>query len=172
MLGKAILTTMFDYNTTTNARLLTLAANLSDEQLDAASGYSHDNVRRTLVHILAVEWIFRMLCENQARPTVPPPIVQTPTIPAMQAFAAEEGSQMQAFLEGASEDDLMTPFGGEVLGKRYELLPWQMLIHCLYHSAQHRSEVAELLTQYGQSPGNLDFILFENVLKQAPETQA
>jgi uncharacterized damage-inducible protein DinB len=39
---------------------------------------------------------------------------------------------------------------------------WQILVHILYHSAQHRSEMAEMLTRYGQSPGDLDFVFYLN----------
>jgi uncharacterized damage-inducible protein DinB len=37
---------------------------------------------------------------------------------------------------------------------------WHLLVHVLNHGTQHRSEAALLLTSYGQSPGDLDLILF------------
>ena len=35
---------------------------------------------------------------------------------------------------------------------------WYLLLHVLFHSAQHRSEAAEMLTRFGYSPGFIDFI--------------
>lgn len=37
---------------------------------------------------------------------------------------------------------------------------WQILVHQVIHATQHRSEVAGMLTQFGHSPGWLDFLIF------------
>ncbi len=37
---------------------------------------------------------------------------------------------------------------------------WQILAHQLFHAAQHRSELALALSQYGHSPGWLDVLVF------------
>lgn len=163
MLGMAMLTTMFDYNAATNARLLACAAHLSDAELDAPADYSRGSLRQTFLHLLVVEWVWRTVCQShQASDPRALPILQSPTIPALAAFAAEEGRQMRAFLDGASEDDLTTVFPSERGGKTYQIVPWQGLTQILFHSAQHRSEVAEMLTRHGQSPGDIDFIFFAN----------
>jgi uncharacterized damage-inducible protein DinB len=39
---------------------------------------------------------------------------------------------------------------------------WHCLVHVVNHGTQHRSEAALLLTNDGQSPGDLDFTLFLN----------
>ncbi len=43
---------------------------------------------------------------------------------------------------------------------------WQLMLHLINHGTQHRSEAAALLTGYGQSPGDLDLILY---LRKAKE---
>jgi len=39
---------------------------------------------------------------------------------------------------------------------------WHILLDLIIHATQHRSEAAALLTSYGQSPGDFDFIMFMN----------
>ncbi len=162
MIGKEMLTTMFDYNARTNVRLLDCAAKVGDEQLDEPSNYSVGSLRQTLWHTLIVEYGWGGFCRGEVIDrTQPPPIEPTATVAAFQAFQAQESERMHSYIRGASDNDLM-----ETLTRKHPdgtdrvFIRWHVLVHMLYHSAQHRSEAAELLTRYGQSPGDTDFIYF------------
>jgi uncharacterized damage-inducible protein DinB len=37
---------------------------------------------------------------------------------------------------------------------------WQLLTHQVTHAQQHRSEIAIALTEFGYSPGWLDFLIY------------
>ncbi len=37
---------------------------------------------------------------------------------------------------------------------------WQLMLQQVNHATQHRSEAAVMLTQFGHSPGDLDFIIY------------
>jgi uncharacterized damage-inducible protein DinB len=39
---------------------------------------------------------------------------------------------------------------------------WRCLVHVVNHGTQHRSDAAVMLTNFGQSPGGIDFTLFLN----------
>lgn len=161
MLGKEMLMAMFDYNAAMNARLLDCAAKVSNEQLDAPPHYGIGSLRQLLWHTLIVEYGWRSQCQGVDTRALPPPVEPTANVAAFQAFQQEEAVRVQAFLTEASEDDL----AGRVTLKRLDgtersITQWQILTHILYHSAQHRSEMAELLTLYGQSPGDTDFLFF------------
>ncbi len=160
MLGKTMLTPLFDYNADRNDRMLSLAANLSDDQLDAPTGYSMGSLRRTLWHIVIVEYGWRSRCQGIDARALPQPVEPTSSVEALREFAAEEATRAQAYLAEMSEDDLMTPFTARRGDQTFQLIPWQVLAHICHHSAQHRSEAAELLTRYGQSPGDIDFIFY------------
>jgi uncharacterized damage-inducible protein DinB len=70
---------------------------------------------------------------------------------------------MRDYLAHLTDDDMneyvryTTPEGD----KRERLL-WHCLFHVVNHATQHRSEIAAILTGYGQSPGALDFTMFLN----------
>ena len=73
---------------------------------------------------------------------------------------------MRSYLASLAEEDLMLHYGQskwpeQVLALRgEESLLWHYLVHVVNHGTQHRSEAAALLTEYGQSPGDLDFLIF------------
>jgi uncharacterized damage-inducible protein DinB len=161
MFGKEMLATMFEYNAATNVRLLDCAAKVSDEQLDTPSDYSVGSLRQTLWHTLIVEYGWRSQCQGIDARALPPPIEPTATVAAFQAFQREEAARVRAFVADASEDELAeTVTLKRPDGTERSLIRWHILVHILYHSAQHRSEMAELLTRYGQSPGDTDFLFF------------
>lgn len=161
MLGKAMLATMFDYDAAMNMRMLDRAATLGDEQLDAPEEYSRGSMRDTLWHTLIVAYGWRNQCEDVDVRRLPPPVEPTATVAALRAFQQEEAGRVRGFLDGMSEDDLTTSVPLKMRdGQERTLTRWQILLHILYHSAQHRGEVAELLTRHGQSPGDTDFLFY------------
>lgn len=161
MLGKTMLTTMFDYNAATNARILACAAKVSEAQLDAPEEYSRGGIRGTLWHTLIVEYGWRNRCQGVDTRQQPPPVEPTAPVAAFQQFQREESERAHAYLAGLSVEDLAEPITLKQRdGTERTLARWQILVHFLYHSAQHRSELAALLTRYGQSPGDIDFLFF------------
>lgn len=168
MLGKTVLATMFDYNAAMNARMLDRAAQLGDEQLDAPEEYSRGGLRGTLWHTLIVEYGWRNQCQGVDVRQQPPPVEPTAPVAAFRTFQREEAAQARALLDGMSDDDLAAVVTLKMRdGQEQTLARWQILLHILYHSAQHRSEMAELLTRYGQSPGDTDFLFYALALPDA-----
>jgi uncharacterized damage-inducible protein DinB len=47
-------------------------------------------------------------------------------------------------------------------GDARERVLWHCLLHVVNHGTHHRSEAAAILTDYGHSPGGLDFTAFLN----------
>jgi uncharacterized damage-inducible protein DinB len=45
-------------------------------------------------------------------------------------------------------------------GQAFAYPLWQLMLHQVNHATQHRSEVAAMLTRFGQSPGWLDLIMY------------
>jgi uncharacterized damage-inducible protein DinB len=169
MLGKEMLTTMFAYNSARNERILDCAARLTDAQLDAPTGYGHGSIRKTLWHMLIVEYGWRSFLLGVDARKLPPPVPPTGSVAEFQAFRRDESERARAYVADLDEEGLVAPTGFMIPGASGgALVVWQILMHILTHSAQHRSELALWLTQHGQSPGDIDFLFYmEDALAQS-----
>lgn len=68
---------------------------------------------------------------------------------------------MRSYLAGLTDDDLTSIIRySRTGGTRLETPLWQILLHVINHGTQTRSEAAVLLTQFGHSPGDLDYMIF------------
>ena len=88
------------------------------------------------------------------------------TLESLETRRQEEERAMRSYLASLTDEDLALHYGQtrwpeQVRALRgEESLLWYYLVHVVNHGTQHRSEAAALLTEYGQSPGDLDFVLF------------
>lgn len=161
-MDKAMLLKMYDYDDWANQRLLDCAERVTPEQWAAPHDYSQGGLHATLYHILVVKHGWHYACRHGQRWQDRPGIEQFPTAAALRPWAAEHHATIRAYIEGLSEADLKASLALKNRdGQEHSFVLWRILIHVLYHGAQHRSEAAQLLTHYGQSPGDLDFIFFE-----------
>ena len=152
--------TLYDYNYWANRQILDAAARVSGEQFAAPAGLSYGGLRGTLVHTLDAEYGWRMRCQHDE---ASPDLLEAgfPTVEVLRGRWQAEEAAMRAFLAGLHDEDLgrllrYTVEGGELR----ERILWHCLIHVVNHGTQHRSEAAILLTNYGQSPGDLDFTVY------------
>jgi len=154
------ITLLYDYNYWANGRILAASAKLSPEQFVAPTTHSYGSLRGTLVHTFDSEYGWRMLMQHN---TFTPDMDQAefPTTDVVEQRWKEEELAMRAYLDSLRDEDLprivhYTLPDGE---KRARVL-WHCLYHVVNHGTQHRSEAAVMLTDYGQSPGDLDFTMF------------
>jgi uncharacterized damage-inducible protein DinB len=160
--GIEIIKTLYAYSDELNERFLNMAENLTEEQLNESGGYSHGSLSSLLAHLLFTEWVWRELAQNPDKPEMPPRERRAYRVAELRAVQQAEQARRKAFLDGLSEAAL----AGEAqvfdprTGKAEPMVRWHMLMQPLVHSVQHRSEAAQLFTQFGQSPGNIDFIFF------------
>jgi len=154
------LQTLFAYNTWANNRILNACLQVTPEQLIAPANLSYGGLRGTLVHTLDAEHGWRMRCQhNQASED----LVESnfPNFETLQKYWAEEEAAWQGYLAGLTDEDLTTVIRYTVDNDEVrQRVIWHCLVHVVNHGTQHRSESAILLTNYGASPGDLDFTVF------------
>lgn len=151
--------TLFDYDAWATERILIQAAKLLPEQFAASPGANNSSVRQILAHTLVAQLLWRTRFETGTS-NIDSKADDALTADALRQWWAEERQAMRAHLATLTDDDLDRPFRFERRGEMAELTRWHILFQLINHGTQHRSEVAALLTDYGHSPGDLDFFLF------------
>jgi uncharacterized damage-inducible protein DinB len=164
MRSPEMLLKMFDYNYRTNQHLLTLAAKVTPDQWTATLESGMRGLHETLFHLLIVEEEWLYFCE-QGTPRFDYRLIgDYADVESLRTFADQLYQAYRPYLARLDEDGLSARVTGEMPEPDSPVRSprvWHLLMHMLYHSAQHRSEVAMMLTRYGHSPGDIDFYGFE-----------
>lgn len=152
--------TIFAYNTWANRRVFDMAANLSPEQFVSIENEHFSSVHATLFHIVNAQhaWLARSqeipLSSDRSKDMF------SSYLDLRQYWEKVDG-ETHAFLDGLNPSALHRIIyytNPQNEANAYPL--WHLLYHQINHSAQHRSEVALLLTRFGYSPGWLDFLYY------------
>lgn len=156
---------IYEYNYWANKRILKASANITQEQLDAPASFPYGGLRGTLLHILDAEWGWRALFQEIETAS---DLIDTDfqTLAALQSRWQEEETAMRAYINSLSYEDMESHLRYTIdSGIKRDRILWHCLVHVVNHGTQHRSEAAALLTDYGCSPGDLDFTVFLNEYK-------
>ncbi len=161
MLSTTMLVTMFQYDHDTNNRLIDLAAKVTPKQWDAPQEAGQRSLHQTLFHLLAVEEEYLSLCQNRQPIWASRRFANYPDPAALRVLSDHSYTTYLPYLERLTDEQLTSRITAMMPSERVEsVMIWHMLVHMLYHSAQHRSECAFMLTRYGHSPGFIDFYGF------------
>jgi uncharacterized damage-inducible protein DinB len=153
--------TLYDYNYWANARVLSAAIKLTAEQLTTPVRLSHGSLRGTLVHILGTEVVWRLRCQEGVSPTALPTESEFPTLEILRSRWQTEERMLRGYLASLSEEALNAKVQYKTTkGVPFENVVWHVLLHVVNHGTQFRSEAAVALTEYSQSPGDLDMLVF------------
>ena len=152
---------IYDYNYWANKRILAASEKVTEKQFLAPANFPFGGLRGTLVHILDAEYGWRTFFQTNDWSAPELKAEDFPTLAAVQARANEEEKEMRAYLATLSDKELNghRHYTNEK-GEPRDRILWQCLYHVVNHGTQHRSEAAALLTDYGSSPGDVDFTLF------------
>jgi uncharacterized damage-inducible protein DinB len=152
---------LWEYNYWANHRLLMKAENLTEVQLREKSSYMWDSMLRTMAHVLGAEWSWRQRIQEGVSPAAIWDRDQFSTLEMLKFRWEEEETSMRAYLGGLNDADLeRVVHSKNRAGKVFSRPLWHILNHVVNHGSQHRSETALYLTNFGQSPGDMDFLIF------------
>lgn len=137
-------------------RLLELARALPDQLYRAQSDYSYASIHNTFAHLLSATQLWRRVLAGAESARL-----EADGIDALVAhFEVERAAwrELIASLDNAALLEAVarpTPFG------IIELKTWQTLQHVILHGMGHLTELARMLFEAGQAPGDIDFLLYE-----------
>lgn len=159
------LQTAYEFNRKATERVLDTAEGLTKEQWLAPQTAGRGSIRDTLVHLVGGMrvWLTTWggaLPPGEADRGTPNP-EDFPDVPAVRAYFRLIDGAIQAYmkdLKPAMLDEVRTRAFST--GTVQKLPVWQMMLAVTYHSMQHRSEVAAMLTAFDHSPGELGFTTF------------
>lgn len=156
--------TLFEYHYWANELLFVQAEKLTEEQYAANSKFSHGSIRDTLAHLLFADLIWRKRMMGEAFGAE---IFKSYEEKKQLSFAelrqdfSKEMIAMQAFINTLSEEDVESEFSfADTKGESYTELRINILTHMVFHGMQHRAEIAQMLTEFDLSPGNIDYIVW------------
>lgn len=151
---------LFDYYYWATAQILRATEKVSQEHFTCVPTSYQRSLRAMLVHTLSSECHWRARWQRD-EPGVDLDEHQFPTLTSLRTYWKQQEQEMRAFLQGSQEEDLTRLIEGITdEGTAYVDPIWHSMLHVLFHGVQHRSEAAQLLTEYGCSPGDLDFFVF------------
>ena len=146
------------YNEWANGRILATIAQVAPEALTAPAALDHGTAWQTLLHLVDVEWSWRLIAQGQAAPPMLWEIETLTDLPQLTTFWQDEQATLRAYVQSLDTTALQTmvEFGNAEAPQQAKR--WHILLHILNHSTQHRTELARYLTERGHSPGELDLL--------------
>ena len=149
----------YGYAIWANRKLLDKAALLTDAQLRQKFTQGAQPILHSFAHLVSAEW--RWFQAWQSIPLMNPiPVEELPTLDAVRAKWEPLFAERRAFIETLTPEKLNGTITRK-LGEREVTIPlWLGVLQVANHGTQHRSEIAAMLTDAGQSPGDLDVTLY------------
>ena len=159
MFAKTQYQTLFAYHWYTNQRLLESAAKLEESDYTSQPGYGHGSLHDLFFHLLRTLRNWRGALENdqeqwRLRPE------DFPDLNSLRVGFEQEQEAWTAMLDRLSAEEIEGDVSVTRSGITRVFPLWRALQHLVLHGMQHHTEVAQLLTAKGESPGDLDFIFY------------
>ena len=153
--------TLFSYHFDTTLKLMNLAAELDESKYREEQDYGRGALHALFFHLLRADSGWREGLETGHR-TRGLSAENYPDIRTLSMGFEDERVAWETYLVGLSDDDIRGEISLESRpGHEVSFELWRILQHLILHGMQHHSEIARILTENGQSPGDTDFIFYQ-----------
>lgn len=153
-MNKRDIETLVHFNFWANGRILAACERITTDQFTQAPTLDPGwgSLRGVLVHTLDTELGWRTALQG-----IEDTILEAanfPTVAALKGHWLGEEAAWFDYISRLDDEQLAQSYGEDAQNGR---TVWQVIMHVIAHGIQHRSEAAVILTEYGRSPGELDF---------------
>ena len=142
-----------------NGQLLDRAEHVPEADLRRRFSEGALPVLESFVHLASSDrrWLSRWKQEP-----LPPglAVADLPNLAAVRRMFDEIAAARRTYLAGLDDAALGAPISWQDGAETRTIARWQGILQSANHGTQHRSEIAAMLTDCGQSPGDLDFGLW------------
>jgi uncharacterized damage-inducible protein DinB len=160
-----VIRSLYDYSSWANQSVLDTAAELTADQFLEDAGPSHGSLRNTFVHTMSGQWIWLERWQG----TSPPSMMNEADFPDLASIRTrweEIENDTRQYLDRLEPDQLDRVISYMTTGGTPGAYPlWHLIVQQVNHQTQHRSEAAVMLTNFGHSPGDLDFVVYLGEIK-------
>lgn len=163
-MNAAYFRTLFDYSAWARNRLLAAVEQISEEEYFGPRPLDYGSIHGTLVHTFAPEaiWLSRW---HGVSPERMLDAGDVPDLAELERRWTEAEQKLKEFLDATSDEQIASTIVDYVSteGDHLRRPLWQTMAQLINHGTHHRSEVANVVTQLGHSPGDLDMIVYFNL---------
>lgn len=149
---------VFEYSDHANGLVVDAAVGLGDEQLDRPIEMGRGNLRKTLIHLLAGEYVWLQRCRGEADTPWPDEDVKL-TVGEIAERLKETSAARSAFLKTLEPGKLTeTRTYLDSYGGYFSASLAQMILQGFVHSVHHRAQAVNMLRRLGARPPEVDFM--------------
>jgi uncharacterized damage-inducible protein DinB len=153
------------YNTWANEAVLRCCESLGPGQLvEPVEGIPWGSIRNQFVHQFLIHkrwlsWADGTLSGEDAYALQADP-EEFADLSALREMWDDLNAQSQHFLSTVTDSQLKRELHVDAPWAAFRIPIWQVLLHIVHHSMQHRTETTVALSHFGVSPGDIDYIFY------------
>lgn len=152
---------LFAHNDWARDKLVTLASELTDEQLDRPFEMGPGSLRETLRHLYGAERIWYERWQGREQPQFPRARTLTAMGDLWQAFR-DLAAARDAYLDPLGQADLQRPVTyANPEGETHTFPLGDLLLHVCNHGFHHRAQALNMLRHVGAKPRGLDYLFMK-----------
>jgi uncharacterized damage-inducible protein DinB len=152
---KAALKSQFDFHFDEMKRLLELARRLSKERFAAENQYSSRGIQAIFAHMLGADRFWRGVLTGSTG-TAEEAVDET-SLDGLIAWTESEQAKWSEYIAELDDGKLVDRVERDLPFGTFNFTVGQAMQHVILHGLQHHTEIAQLLTEAGYSPGDVDY---------------